>query len=50
MAFIDTPEVEKICDFIGSQRSYPEAYLLPEYVGDTEGIGNDTDLDNRDTI
>tara|TARA_Y100001954_G_scaffold166023_1_gene176228 strand:+ start:3763 stop:6135 length:2373 start_codon:yes stop_codon:yes gene_type:complete len=49
-AFIDTPEVEKICDFIGSQRAYPEAYLLPEYVGDTEGIGNDADLDNRDAL
>ncbi|MAO71299.1 MAG: cell division protein FtsK [Flavobacteriales bacterium] len=49
-AFIDTPEVENICDFIGSQRGYPEAYLLPEYVGDTEGIGNDADLDNRDAL
>ena len=49
-AFIDTPEVEKICDFIGSQRAYPEAYLLPEYVGDTEGVGNDEDLDNRDAL
>ena len=28
--FIDTPEVDAICDFIGSQRGYPEAYLLPE--------------------
>lgn len=49
-AFIDTPEVEKICDFIGSQRAYPEAYLLPEYIGDTEGTGNDADLDNRDAL
>lgn len=49
-AFIDTPEVEKICDFIGSQRAYPDAYLLPEYVGDTEGTGNDADLDNRDAL
>lgn len=49
-AFIDTSEVEKICDFIGSQRAYPEAYLLPEYVGDTEGTGNDADLDNRDAL
>lgn len=49
-AFIDTPEVERICDFIGSQRAYPEAYLLPEYVGDTEGLGNDADLDNRDVL
>jgi len=49
-AFIDTPEVERICDFIGSQRAYPDAYLLPEYVGDTEGTGNDADLDNRDVL
>ena len=49
-AFIDTPEAEKICDFIGSQRAYPEAYLLPEYIGDTEGTGNDADLDNRDAL
>ena len=39
-AFIDTPEVEKITDFIGNQRAYPKAFLLPEYVGDAdEGIG-----------
>lgn len=33
-AFVDTPEVDKITDFIGSQRSYPEAFKLPEYVGE----------------
>ena len=49
-AFIDTPEVEKICDFIGSQRAYPEAYLLPEYVGDTEGTGSSANLDDRDAL
>jgi S-DNA-T family DNA segregation ATPase FtsK/SpoIIIE len=49
-AFIDTPEVEKICDFIGSQRAYPEAYLLPEYVGDTEGTGSAANLDDRDAL
>ncbi|MBT3417563.1 MAG: DNA translocase FtsK [Flavobacteriales bacterium] len=49
-AFIDTPEVEKICDFIGSQRAYPEAYLLPEYVGDTEGTGSSANLDDRDVL
>jgi S-DNA-T family DNA segregation ATPase FtsK/SpoIIIE len=31
-AFIDTPEVEKITDFIGSQKAYETAYLLPEFV------------------
>lgn len=39
-AFIDTPEVEKIAEFIGEQKGYPDAYLLPEFVG--EGSGNTT--------
>lgn len=38
-AFVDTPEVEEITDFIGNQQAYPEAYLLPEYVGE-DGGGN----------
>jgi S-DNA-T family DNA segregation ATPase FtsK/SpoIIIE len=49
-AFIDTPEVEKITDFIGNQRAYPEAFLLPEYVGDAEGGTGDADLDDRDVM
>ncbi|NJB81791.1 FtsK/SpoIIIE family DNA translocase [Wenyingzhuangia aestuarii] len=43
-AFVDTPEVEKITDFIGSQRAYPEAYQLPEFVGE-EGNGTELDID-----
>src|SRR5690606_8433823 len=31
-AFVDTPEVDQISDFIGSQRGYPSAHLLPEYI------------------
>lgn len=34
--FVDTPEVESICEFIGEQRAYPSAYLLPEFYGDDE--------------
>ena len=49
-AFIDTPEVEEITDFIGNQRAYPEAFLLPEYVGESEANTNDTDLDDRDAL
>ncbi|MBL6662721.1 MAG: DNA translocase FtsK 4TM domain-containing protein [Flavobacteriales bacterium] len=49
-AFIDTPEVEKITDFIGNQRAYPEAFLLPEYIGDAEGGTSDADLDDRDVM
>lgn len=51
-AFVDTPEVDKICDFIGSQRGYPDAYLLPEYV-DENGEGNgkeDMDPSERDSL
>ena len=51
-AFVDTPEVDKICDFIGSQRGYPDAYLLPEYV-DENGEGNgkeDIDPSERDSL
>ena len=32
-AFIDTPEVDRLCDFIGEQQGYPDAYLLPEVAG-----------------
>lgn len=32
--FVDTPEVDAICEFIGDQRAYPEALILPEYVGE----------------
>tara|TARA_R110000787_G_scaffold48953_12_gene117565 strand:+ start:3088 stop:5511 length:2424 start_codon:yes stop_codon:yes gene_type:complete len=49
-AFVDTPEVEKITDFIGSQRAYPEAYLLPEYVGEEGGTGLDVDIADRDKL
>jgi len=49
-AFVDTPEVEKITDFIGSQRAYPEAYLLPEYVGEEGGTGIDIDIADRDKL
>ncbi|MGB3949335.1 MAG: DNA translocase FtsK 4TM domain-containing protein [Bacteroidia bacterium] len=51
-AFVDTPEVEKICEFIGTQRGYPDAYLLPEYVDETgEGNGKeDIDPSERDAL
>ncbi|MBC5775207.1 DNA translocase FtsK 4TM domain-containing protein [Pontibacter sp. KCTC 32443] len=43
-AFVDTPEVDKICDFIGGQQGYSDAYLLPEFVGDDSGAEK-TDFD-----
>jgi S-DNA-T family DNA segregation ATPase FtsK/SpoIIIE len=36
-AFVDTPEVEKIAEFIGAQQSYPSAYELPEFTGEDAG-------------
>lgn len=49
-AFVDTPEVEKITDFIGSQKAYAEAYLLPEYVDDESGTSIDIDISDRDKL
>lgn len=48
--FVDTPEIDKVCDFIGSQRGYDSAYLLPEYEGDDEGGVNNVDLSDRDAL
>ncbi|MGB1241418.1 MAG: DNA translocase FtsK 4TM domain-containing protein [Chitinophagales bacterium] len=46
-AFVDTPEVDKITEFIGKQRGYPSPFLLPEYTDDEDrrGGGGDMDLD-----
>ena len=48
--FVDTPEIDKVCDFIGAQRGYDSAYLLPEYEGDDEGGANNVDLSDRDAL
>ncbi|MBN2166818.1 MAG: DNA translocase FtsK 4TM domain-containing protein [Marinilabiliaceae bacterium] len=51
-AFVDTPEVEKIVDFIGEQRAYPSAFLLPEFSAG-EGTSNEPgeiDLSKRDSM
>jgi len=49
-AFVDTPEVEEICDFIGNQQAYPTAYQLPEYVGEEGGGVGDIDPSDRDSL
>jgi S-DNA-T family DNA segregation ATPase FtsK/SpoIIIE len=49
-AFVDTPEVEKITEFIGSQKAYATAYLLPEFVGEDSGIQLDMDISERDSL
>ena len=49
-AFVDTPEVEKITEFIGSQKAYPDAHLLPEYAGEEGGTNLDIDIADRDKL
>ncbi|WP_298476056.1 DNA translocase FtsK [uncultured Maribacter sp.] len=49
-AFVDTPEVEKITEFIGSQRAYPEAHELPEYSGEESGTSLDNNISERDSM
>ena len=49
-AFVDTPEVDDICDFIGNQRGYPDAHLLPEYIDDTSNESNLMDEGERDVL
>lgn len=46
--FVDTPEVEGVCDYIGSQRGYESAYMLPEYYGDDEPDSLDFDPSDLD--
>ncbi|MEO5911967.1 MAG: DNA translocase FtsK, partial [Pelobium sp.] len=47
-AFVDTPEVDRVTEFIGNQRGYSSAYLLPEYVGDDAEGGSIKDFDPND--
>jgi len=49
-AFVDTPEVEEVTEFIGDQHGYPQAFLLPEYVDEKEMEGKEFDLTNRDPL
>lgn len=49
-AFVDTPEVENITEYIGNQKAYPDAYLLPEYVGEESGTSLDIDISDRDKL
>jgi S-DNA-T family DNA segregation ATPase FtsK/SpoIIIE len=45
--FVDTPEVDEIAKFIGSQRGYPNAFLLPEYIDEANELKEiDDDLDS----
>ena len=50
--FVDTNEIEDLCEFVGNQRGYDDAYALPEFIGDDGGQSDDkdVDLDNRDPM
>ena len=49
-AFVDTPEVERLTNFIGSQKAYSSAYILPEYISDESGTSLDIDINDRDKL
>jgi S-DNA-T family DNA segregation ATPase FtsK/SpoIIIE len=49
-AFVDTPEIEKLTDFIGAQRAYPDAHLLPEYISEESSTSTDNNINDRDPI
>ncbi len=47
-AFVDTPEIDQITEFIGSQRGYPSAFLLPEYSNDETSLTGETEPQQKD--
>lgn len=49
-AFVDSPEIERITEFIGSQKAYPEAHMLPEYIGEESGTSIDNNISERDQL
>ena len=49
-AFVDTPEIELLTDYIGSQKAYPSAYQLPEYISEDSGTNFDISIEDRDTL
>jgi S-DNA-T family DNA segregation ATPase FtsK/SpoIIIE len=49
-AFVDTPEVDKIVDFIAEQRGYPQPFLLPEYIDEKDMEGKDFDMGDKDPL
>ncbi len=49
-AFVDTPEVDKIVDFIGDQRGYPQAFMLPEYIDEKDADGKEFDVNDKDAL
>jgi S-DNA-T family DNA segregation ATPase FtsK/SpoIIIE len=48
--FVDTPEVDTITGFIGNQRGYPDAHILPEVREESSGDSGDFNADDRDAL
>ena len=49
-AFVDTPEVDRVCNFIAEQKGYPEAFLLPEYIDEKDLEASGFDAGDRDSL
>lgn len=49
-AFVDTPEVDKVVDFISEQKGYPHSFYLPEYVDEKELEKGDFDVNDKDAL
>lgn len=49
-AFVDTPEIDRIVEFIGFQEGYPQPFLLPEYIDEKDLESSDFDLGDRDSL
>jgi S-DNA-T family DNA segregation ATPase FtsK/SpoIIIE len=49
-AFIDTPEIDKLTDYIGSQRAFPSAYELPEFADDNDEGPSSFDPEEKDAL
>ncbi|MFT5817293.1 MAG: S-DNA-T family DNA segregation ATPase FtsK/SpoIIIE [Bacteroidia bacterium] len=48
--FVDTPEVDTITSFIGNQRGYPDAHILPEVREESDGDASEFDPSDRDAL
>ena len=49
-AFVDTPEVDRVCNFISEQKGYPQAFLLPEYIDEKDMDSGNFDAGDRDAL
>ena len=49
-AFVDTPEVDRVCNFIAEQKGYPDAFLLPEYIDEKDLEASGFDAGDRDSL